>query len=49
MLSTMFESCRRFFNKRLSGWKNCGKCPCGQYEAAGNDYCRCGHAFEDHW
>lgn len=51
MLSKIFVSCWRFFSKRLSGHGACSKggCGCGQYEEAGNNYCNCGHSYEDHW
>jgi hypothetical protein len=33
------------------GVGRCAKCTCTVYEDAltGNDYCKCGHAYSDHW
>lgn len=51
MLNEIFNSFRLFFSKYLSGFGKCYKCPCLEYEDAntGNDYCKCGHSYEDHW
>jgi len=51
-LSKLLEtaSASRFVAAEVTaGWKSCSRCPCGQYDAAGNDYCQCGHSFTDHW
>lgn len=38
-------------DREIAGAGNCTKCPCIAYEDsnAENDYCNCGHSYEDHW
>ena len=51
MLSRLLESCRRLLSQRVRGMGRCDKCTCTGYEDAGtgNDYCKCGHSYSDHW
>ena len=48
MVKTTIESCLRFFSRYLSGYGSCKRCACGQFDDAGNDYCKCGHGKDDH-